>query len=221
MKITLQLLGGVAYATERAIVSKKEAKLDPRVLRTRMRLREALIGLIAEKGFDATTVQDITDRAMLNRATFYLHYSDKQELLHRTLKSALDDLAGETIFSTSTGEDPDDPSALGPITRMLEHVAGRANFYRVLLGEGGVLLCTWQLRDQLVELARKWMVALDAEADQTGVPMEIVVNFLGSAYLGTITWWLENDMPYEPEYLARQLMQLTEPAVASSLISGG
>jgi AcrR family transcriptional regulator len=199
------------------VLLKKEAKLDPRVRRTRLHLREALIGLIAEKGFDATTVQDITDRAMLNRATFYLHYADKHDLLQRTLQAALDDLADETIFSAGAGEDPDEHPALGPITRMLEHVAARAEFYRVLLGEGGVLLCTSQLRDQLVNLARKWMVALDADAEGSLVPMEIVVNFLGSAYLGTITWWLENDMPYEPDYLARQLMQLTEPGVASSL----
>jgi AcrR family transcriptional regulator len=186
-----------------------------------MRLRDALIELIAEKGFDAVTVQDITDRAMLNRATFYLHYSDKHDLLTRTLESALDDLAGETIFSASAREEPEEPPVLGPIRRMLEHVAARAEFYRVLLGEGGVLLCTSQLREQLVELARKWMDALEAEAHESHVPMEIVVNFLGSAYLGTITWWLENDMPYEPEYLASQLMQLTEPGVTSSLRAGG
>lgn len=66
-------------------MSNKPRKLDPRVVRTRQQLREALVSLIEEKGFDALTVQDITDRAELNRATFYLHYQDKQELLVKRL----------------------------------------------------------------------------------------------------------------------------------------
>jgi AcrR family transcriptional regulator len=49
---------------------KELIKLDPRVVRTRQLLRDALVSLIAEKGFDALTVQDIADRATLNRATF-------------------------------------------------------------------------------------------------------------------------------------------------------
>ena len=44
-------------------MSKKLKKLDPRVVRTRQMLRDALVSLIAEKGFDAMTVQDIADRA--------------------------------------------------------------------------------------------------------------------------------------------------------------
>lgn len=40
-------------------------------------LRDALLGLIRERGFDAINVQDITERAQLNRSTFYLHYCGK------------------------------------------------------------------------------------------------------------------------------------------------
>ena len=58
-----------------------EKKLDPRVIRTRSVLRDSLMILIREMGYDAITVQHITDRARLNRATFYLHYRDKQDLL--------------------------------------------------------------------------------------------------------------------------------------------
>jgi AcrR family transcriptional regulator len=46
--------------------------LDRRIRRTRATLRDALIALILERGFDSITVQDITDRANLARATFYL-----------------------------------------------------------------------------------------------------------------------------------------------------
>src|SRR5438105_749468 len=67
-------------------------KLDPRVIRTRQLLREALVAIILEKGYDATSIQDIAERAGLRRATFYLHYKDKDELLLSMLRDTLEAL---------------------------------------------------------------------------------------------------------------------------------
>lgn len=53
---------------------------DPRVKRTRKLLQEALLALLAEKNFDAITVQDIAERSTINRATFYSHFEDKYAL---------------------------------------------------------------------------------------------------------------------------------------------
>ncbi|MEZ4667133.1 MAG: helix-turn-helix domain-containing protein [Anaerolineae bacterium] len=54
---------------------------DRRRARTRKLMRDSLIALILEKGYDAVTVQDITDRENLGRATFYLHYKNGKERL--------------------------------------------------------------------------------------------------------------------------------------------
>ncbi len=62
---------------------KQVEKTDPRVERTQQMLRAALMSLSEEKGVDAISVRDITERAGLYRATFYLHYRDKQERLIR------------------------------------------------------------------------------------------------------------------------------------------
>jgi AcrR family transcriptional regulator len=56
-------------------------RLDPRVRRTRQLLQEALRNLLQQKRFDDISVQDITEAATLNRATFYAHYPDKFALL--------------------------------------------------------------------------------------------------------------------------------------------
>jgi AcrR family transcriptional regulator len=47
---------------------------------TRERLRSAALELFAERGFDATTVPDIVERAGLTRRTFFRHFSDKREV---------------------------------------------------------------------------------------------------------------------------------------------
>ena len=67
-------------------------KQDRRVQRTLKLLKEALIELILEKGYDSVTVQDITDRANLGRATFYFHYKDKDELLVEMLDEVVNEL---------------------------------------------------------------------------------------------------------------------------------
>lgn len=54
---------------------------DPRILRSRRMLMEALVKLLMKKEFDYISVQEIADEATLNRATFYLHYPDKNALL--------------------------------------------------------------------------------------------------------------------------------------------
>lgn len=58
-----------------------EEKLDPRVKRTRQLLEQAFTQLIHEKEFPSISVQDITERAEINRATFYAHFPDKYALL--------------------------------------------------------------------------------------------------------------------------------------------
>jgi AcrR family transcriptional regulator len=54
---------------------------DPRIRRTRQLLQVALRDLMSQKSFDEISVQDITDAATVNRATFYDHYADKYALL--------------------------------------------------------------------------------------------------------------------------------------------
>jgi AcrR family transcriptional regulator len=54
---------------------------DPRVKRTRKLLQDAFMALLAEKSFHAISVQDIAERATLNRATFYAHFEDKYALM--------------------------------------------------------------------------------------------------------------------------------------------
>jgi AcrR family transcriptional regulator len=63
----------------------KEEKLDPRIKRTRSLILQAFGSLLAEKGFESISVQDITDKAEINRATFYGHFPDKYALLDYTV----------------------------------------------------------------------------------------------------------------------------------------
>jgi AcrR family transcriptional regulator len=63
---------------------------DPRVKRTRKLLQQTMMELMAEKSFDAITVQDIAARSTLNRATFYAHFEDKYDLLDTIMREGIE-----------------------------------------------------------------------------------------------------------------------------------
>jgi AcrR family transcriptional regulator len=65
---------------------------DPRILRSRRMLMESLVRLLKTKEFDEISVQEIADDATLNRATFYLHYPDKNALLQAMTETRFRDL---------------------------------------------------------------------------------------------------------------------------------
>lgn len=62
-----------------------ETKIDPRVARTRKAIIDAFIQLSESKPFDNITVKDITEKALINRATFYNHFLDKYDLMEKSL----------------------------------------------------------------------------------------------------------------------------------------
>src|SRR6516225_7706562 len=70
----------------------KAETTDPRILRSRRMLMEALAKLLTQKEFEEISVQEIADEATLNRATFYLHYPDKNALLQAMTESRFRDL---------------------------------------------------------------------------------------------------------------------------------
>lgn len=191
----------------------KKNRLDPRVVRTRQLLRTALIDLVPERGFAAISVQDIADRATLNRATFYLHYGDKTELLMDAFATLIADAR-----PLPPEEGPLSPEqAPVSIARVFEHIAGHADFFRVMLAEESVPVFNARVRAYVEEVGLKWLTVLQPDDQKAIVPREIANNFIGSAALGVIVWWLQNGMPYPAEYMAAQLLTLTTLGLHRSL----
>src|SRR5215469_14837185 len=72
---------------------------DPRILRSRRMLMEALENLLNRKEFADISIQEIADEATLNRATFYLHYPDKNSLLEAMTAARFRDLVARRGLS--------------------------------------------------------------------------------------------------------------------------
>ena len=111
-------------------------KNDRRILRTRKLLWEALIALIQEKEYSEITIQDIADRANVNRVTFYLHYRDKQDLLENSVEVIFNDLTSKITPLTGEKFRLDVPPE--GMTLVYRYIAENAKFYRIILGENGI-----------------------------------------------------------------------------------
>jgi AcrR family transcriptional regulator len=69
---------------------RNSAKTDPRVTRTRRLIEDAFLEVMNEKGFEELSVQDVADRAGINRVTFYSHFVDRYALLRHAIRKAFD-----------------------------------------------------------------------------------------------------------------------------------
>ena len=83
-----------------------------RAAKTRRKLKEAALDVFSEKGFDATTVEDITEKADLGKGTLYRHFADKDEVVFTLIEDAIEHLV-ERLRSY-----PDKPETLEDV---LEH----------------------------------------------------------------------------------------------------
>ena len=191
---------------------------DLRVRRTRKLLQKALLEAASEKGFTHVTVRDITERAMVNRATFYRHYEDKYDLLAHYMEE-LSEVIDSNEEDGSVGDQVAQSLETPPgLINLLRHMQAHANFYRVMLGKNGdPTFCAQSFRSYVERGYRRILAAQSSVSDPNRPPVDLTVNYLMDAGVGAIVWWLENDEPYSPEQMANWLYQLSMASINVSL----
>lgn len=185
-------------------MSEVNEKPDRRKQRTRKALREALIALISERGYEAISVGDIADRADINRATFYLHYRDKDDLLFRGM-AELYDVIGAHDRQVTRQRIAEGDTTLMTDASDFEHVHEHADFYRELLSERGSIAFTIRMLDYLTDTFRSQVIEPLADGVEPEIPADFMAAFLAGAEIGLIRWWLTKGDAYSPEDMARMM----------------
>ncbi|MNO44458.1 DNA-binding transcriptional repressor FabR [compost metagenome] len=192
-------------------MSNRLAQIDPRIKRTLNLIQDALISLMDEKGFDQITVQDITMRAEINRATFYRHYQDKYDLLEKMVDEILQQFqAAFQLPPDFEAHDfiKDNDTPPDSFIRQFEQIAEHSRFYKVMLGPNGLPGFSLRMETIIRDSLRHRSVIAQPIDSQVIIPRDIIVRYVTSAHLGVIMYWLENDMSYSPKYMATQLIRL-------------
>lgn len=124
-------------------------RIDPRVVRTRGALQDALLALALERELDEITVSDIVERAGVNRSSFYQHYTDKDTLLSDALGRGLEEVAERAAVCAAVPVFVEGVP-LG-LTMYLEHIAANAPLYRHVLGNHATPAAAASLRERIVD----------------------------------------------------------------------
>jgi AcrR family transcriptional regulator len=99
--------------------------IDRRVMRTRKTLKQALISLILEKGYEVITIKDICDTANVGRATFYAHYKSKDDLKRSGIEENLRRMLVDRHKNTSPAQGADGNQRFAFSLAMFEHARDR------------------------------------------------------------------------------------------------
>ena len=188
---------------------------DRRIQRTRQLLEQALIELIEEHDFESITIQEITDRARLGRATFYLHYRDKEHLLQTTLQRLQEDLSQQL--------EPLRPQDLFVkkielSEQVFQHVARYSHLYQVLLSERGAALARNRLMANLTRQAEYFVVdPLLVIVGEPTVPVSFLATYVSGTLYSAIIWWLDHQQQKTPEEMGHLVRALIQPALTSIL----
>jgi AcrR family transcriptional regulator len=159
---------------------------------------------MAEKGYEAVTIQDIIDRADIGRSTFHNHYTNKDDLLTDGFAD-LRTLVGRPANGSTA-------SHRGPLCfslPFLRHLQEQQNLARVVFTEGSMRPVLKRIEELLLDVVRSDLPPTTGR----GVPPEALARFVVAAHVGLVAWWLGQSPRSTPEEVDEIFRALTQPAI--------
>lgn len=180
---------------------------DRRVTRTKRRLKQALLDLIDEVGYDSITIKQLTDRADVARSTFYSHYGDKEDLLFAGFDRWL------LSFCELADPHPDAVPHFHFALPLLRHANSQKRFFESTIVRGPSHRVRRRLREILATVAERELVAGDLMegGDATATARG---RAIAGAFLGLIEWWFDQGARFTAEEVDRIFQEtvVTGPA---------
>jgi AcrR family transcriptional regulator len=189
---------------EESLVTLRMSKTDRRIIKSQVAIKKAIIELMSEKNFDDITIQDISDRADVNRGTIYLHYQDKYDLLDKLIEEHIDVLrescraASELEFTESN-------------LIWTEYFERNYSFFSMMLASKGAPYFRGRFLDFLIEEFKNEVDVTKGKNE--GLNDDLLVRFVAAAFVGVVEWWFTNEKPVPHHVLAEQLGTLLERIV--------
>lgn len=187
----------------------KLKKEDLRTKRTRKMILEAFINLVEEKGYEHVTVSDIASQAMINRATFYAHFKDKQDVYDYIFKEAVEQfmivLAPVQLGRTNQLQ-------LHAIEQIITHIFEKIQenrvFFKTVLNAHG----NEQLRKQISQILRSTYANIfeqvEIREEDFIVPIDFIIEYMSSTFMASLHWWINQEISFSPKQMAQLIIKL-------------
>jgi AcrR family transcriptional regulator len=181
-------------------------KTDPRVDRTRKLISEAFLEVMDKVGFEGLTVNDIAEKAGINRATFYAHFADKHELLSHEVRIGFTELIqGRGLWERSL-----DKEAVSELFQAAcDYVAALHDHCKPPLTH-----LDWVMKDEVTGLASELFLAWAAASGPKARKLPVLAaTAASSALYGLVVHWDQG----RKEESAKVFVKKALPFVAASL----
>lgn len=167
---------------------------DRRVSRTRRSIDVAFLALLKQRGYEAVGVSDIVREADVGRATFYEHYTSKDDLLRAQLRDV-----SSLLRAADGGATPLDA------TPLLAHVRDVPLLYRLVAGRTAAARTLRILQDVLEERAAQLLEARVRAGAVLRAPLEagVAARVIVASLCALLAWWVERGMPESPAEVQR------------------
>jgi len=189
---------------QESLVTITMSKVDRRVLKSQEAIKKAVVELMSEKNFDDITIQDISDRANVNRGTIYLHYMDKFDLLDKLIEEHMNEMREMCVWACEM-------EWADATLVFFEYFERNHLFFSTMLASKASLSFRSRFLEFLIE---EFKDEVDiTEGKNHGLNEDVMLQFMGTAYVGVVEWWITSGMPYPPRAIAEQVGTLLERCV--------
>ena len=156
-------------------------------MRTRRALLDALLLLMAERGWDDISVQDICSRADVGRSTFYLHYQGKEQLLD----GGLSELRQAVQLQSKAHDDGKNGSKNGKLSfarGLIDHVFEQRRLFRSIIGRRSGHVVQRQFRQMVFQLTEEDL----SRSAKPSWQRDACVHIIAGAFVELLTWVAES-----------------------------
>jgi AcrR family transcriptional regulator len=194
-------------------------KEDLRKVKTHLAIDDAFTTLIKEKNFDNITVKDISEKAMVNRGTFYMHYEDKYDLLEHYEEELLAGLSKNMIDNIE-----DSHKLTIDMTRQIaketfEYVNSHHEKIIALFNNPGIKRFEDKIAEYMAGYYRE-KVAKVLDAEQVKVDIEYLIAYVTGAHISLMKRWLQNNRQESIQEVAQiiEVISINGPFYAAGLL---
>ena len=168
-------------------------KEDRRIRRTKRLLRQALAEIMNEKEFKDITVKEITDRADLNRGTFYFHYTDTYDL-----RNQIEDELVEELKEAIAEFQPEQAEfSLRPmLKKVFDYVLSQKFLFRTFF------------RSSSNSGLQNKVMAVVEESNESERSRKYHSRFMSSGVMGCVNLWLENSNEMAVDIIVDELDEM-------------
>ena len=182
---------------------------DIRYLRTEKLIFDAFAKLLSEKPYEKITVQDIADEAMINRATFYAHYADKDDLQKGIQQQVLEQMSDMIDAAQITnGERVKVKRAEKLLAEFYHGLEKNAAIAKIVLKSISQEVMQEEFGSLVHEKYDHLLAKLNVTESGEQVPTDFVVAYLTSIFTGTLLWWIKSNFSMPAKELARLVLTL-------------